>query len=79
MTRTDAGSTSRLRMTYVLRCLKQPCVPERETLPFEFEPALVEFHNRAGGNGALAHAVPGPGRCTRGSSRTISPMRADSS
>jgi hypothetical protein len=58
LTRTDAGSTSRLRMTYVLRCLKQPCVPERETLPFEFEPALVEFHNRAGGQGALRAPFP---------------------
>ena len=58
VTRTDAGSSSRLRMTYVLRCLKQPCVPERDTLPFEFEPARVEFHNRAGGSGALRAPFP---------------------
>jgi hypothetical protein len=55
---TDAGSSARIRMTYVLRCLKQPCVPERDTLPFEFKPALVEFHNRAGGSGALRAAFP---------------------
>ena len=46
VTRTDAGSSSHLRLTYVLRCLKQPCVPEREVLPFELDPALVEFTNR---------------------------------
>ena len=45
-------------MTYVLRCLRQPCVPERDTLPFEFEPARVEFQNRAGGRGALRAPFP---------------------
>ena len=58
MTRTDAGSSSHIRMTYVLRCLKQPCVPERDTLPFEFEPARIEFDNRAGGRGALRAPFP---------------------
>ena len=56
--RTDAGSSSHIRMTYVLRCLKQPCVPERDTLPFTFEPAQIEFVNRAGGRGALRATFP---------------------
>lgn len=56
--RTDAGSSSHVRMTYVLRCLKQPCVPERDTLPFTFAPARIEFRNRAGGRGALRAAFP---------------------
>jgi hypothetical protein len=56
--RTDAGSSSRIRMTYVLRCLKQPCVPERDTLPFTFDPARIEFVNRAGGRGELRAAFP---------------------
>jgi len=58
VTRTDAGSSSHIRMTFVLRCLKQPCVPERDTLPFEFEPARIEFHNRSGGRGALRAPFP---------------------
>lgn len=53
VTRADAGSSSLLRITYVLRCLKQACVPERDTLPFEFDPARVDFVNRLGGRGAL--------------------------
>lgn len=56
--RTDAGSSSHVRMTYVLRCLKQPCVPERDTLPFAFAPARIEFRNRAGGRGALRAPFP---------------------
>ncbi len=56
--RTDAGSSSHIRMTYVLRCLKQPCVPERDTLPFTFDPARIEFVNRAGGRGALRAPFP---------------------
>ena len=56
--RTDAGSSSHIRMTYVLRCLKQPCVPERDTLPFTFDPARIEFVNRAGGRGALRALFP---------------------
>jgi hypothetical protein len=58
VTRTDAGSSSHIRMAYVLRCLKQACVPERDLLPFEFEPARVEFHNRAGGRGSLQAPFP---------------------
>ena len=53
LTRVDAGSSSLLRVSYVLRCLRQPCVPERDTIPFEFDPARVEFVNRQGGRGAL--------------------------
>ena len=56
--RTDAGSSAHIRMTYVLRCLKQACVPERDTLPFEFKPARIEFHNRAGGRGLIRAAFP---------------------
>ena len=53
VTRADAGSSSLLRIVYVLRCLKQACAPERDTLPFEFDPARVDFVNRHGGRGAL--------------------------
>jgi hypothetical protein len=56
--RTDAGSSSHIRMTYVLRCLKQPCVPERDTLPFTFAPAQIDFVNRAGGRGSLRAPFP---------------------
>jgi hypothetical protein len=56
--RTDAGSSSHIRMTYVLRCLKQPCVPERDTLPFTFEPARIDFVNREGGRGSLRAPFP---------------------
>lgn len=56
--RTDAGSRSHVRMTYVLRCLKQPCVPERDSLPFVFGPALVEFVNRSGGRGSVSAPFP---------------------
>ena len=56
--RTDAGSSSHIRMTYVLRCLKQPCVPERDTLPFTFDPAQIDFVNRAGGRGSLRATFP---------------------
>lgn len=52
-TREDAGSSTALRATYVLRCAKQACVPERDVLPFDFPPARVEFTNRAGGRGLI--------------------------
>lgn len=58
LTRSDAGSGSLLRVTYVLRCLKQACVPERDTLPFEFDPARVDFVNRAGGQGSVGVSFP---------------------
>ena len=80
VTRTDAGSSSHLRMTYVLRCLKQPCVPEREILPFEFEPAQVEFTNREGGRGALRASFPTVTVHTRiqaGDLATVAPWRLD--
>ncbi len=80
VTRTDAGSSSHLRLTYVLRCLKQPCVPERDTLPFEFEPARIEFVNRAGGRGALRVPFPVLTVHTRLSSTDLanaSPYRLD--
>ena len=44
--RNDSGPLSHLRTTYVLRCLKQTCVPGRDTLPFQFEPARVTFTER---------------------------------
>ena len=56
--RTDAGSSSHIRMTYVLRCLKQACVPERDTLPFTFDAAQIDFVNRAGGRGSLRAPFP---------------------
>jgi hypothetical protein len=80
VTRTDAGSSSHIRMSYVLRCLKQACVPERDTLPFEFKPARVEFVNRAGGRGALRAPFPVLTVYTRLSSTDLasaSPYRLD--
>ena len=53
VTRADAGSSSLLRIEYVLRCLKQNCVPERDTRAFEFDPARVDFVNRGGGRGEV--------------------------
>jgi hypothetical protein len=38
-----AGEAVHLRVTYVLRCLRSDCPPERESRPFEFDPAVVEF------------------------------------
>ena len=49
LVRRDAGSTSYLRALYVLRCLKLPCTPGRDTIVFDFDPASVEFENRVGG------------------------------
>lgn len=46
--RSDAGPTSYLRALYVLRCLKQACVPGRDTIVFDFDPASVEFEDRVG-------------------------------
>ena len=36
----------------MLRCLKQTCVPERDTLPFEFDPARVTSSTARGGRPA---------------------------
>lgn len=49
LVRSDAGSTSYLRALYVLRCLKLPCTPGRDTIVFDFDPARVEFEDRVGG------------------------------
>ena len=80
VTRTDAGSSAHIRMTYVLRCLKQACVPERDTLPFEFKPARIEFHNRAGGRGLIRAPFPQVVVHTRiqtGDLATVAPWRLD--
>lgn len=49
LVRSDAGRTSYLRAVYVLRCLKQGCVPGRDTIVFDFDPAHVVFVDRVGG------------------------------
>jgi hypothetical protein len=49
LVRSDAGSTSYLRALFVLRCLKLSCTPGRDTIVFDFDPAKVEFEDRAGG------------------------------
>ena len=80
VTRTDAGTSSHIAMTYVLRCLKHACVPERDTLPFDFKPARIEFVNRAGGRGALRAPFPGLTLHTRISPTdlaTAAPWRLD--
>ncbi len=41
--RSEAGQAVHLGITYVLRCLRSDCPPERESRPFEFDPATVEF------------------------------------
>lgn len=58
VTRSDAGSSSLVRIVYALRCLKQACEPERELLPAEFEPVTIEFVDRAGGKGSLELELP---------------------
>ena len=47
--RVESGNSVQLRVTYVLRCAKQACVPERDILGFQWEPARVEFVERGGG------------------------------
>ncbi len=44
--RSDSGDLSHLRTTFVLRCVRQACVPGRDTLPFDFEPARLTFTER---------------------------------
>ena len=44
--RSDSGALSHLRTTFVLRCVRQACVPGRDTLPFQFEPARVTYTQR---------------------------------
>ena len=41
--RRDAGDTSHVRTTFVLRCLSGACVPASESERFEFDPARVSF------------------------------------
>ena len=47
--RRDAGSTTYVRTTFVLRCLTSPCVPPGQTAPLEFGPARVTYSGPAGG------------------------------
>jgi hypothetical protein len=47
--RSDAGSTTYLRVEYVIRCLKQNCPPQRDLRPFEFDPATVSYTDRSDG------------------------------
>ena len=54
--RLEAGNSVRLRVTYVLRCAKQACVPERDVLGFQFEPARVEFVERGIGSRKVVRA-----------------------
>ncbi len=46
--RRDAGSTTSMQTTFVLRCLTSPCVPPRQTAPLEFDPARVTYRGLAG-------------------------------
>ena len=46
--RRDVGGTTVIRMTYALRCVISPCVPERETSPLEFNPVGVTYRLRKG-------------------------------
>ena len=84
LVRSDAGSTSYLRALYVLRCLKLPCTPGRDTIVFDFDPARVEFEDRVGGTSKhVSVAVPWPRvvihtRITPGDlTAQASPYRAD--
>jgi hypothetical protein len=49
LVRADAGDVSHLRAVYVLRCLKLPCAPGRDTIVFDFDPARVQFSDSLGG------------------------------
>ena len=84
LVRSDAGSTTHLRALYVLRCLKLPCTPGRDTIVFDFDPAEVEFEDRVGGTSKRASlAVSWPRvvihtRITPGDlTAQASPYRAD--
>jgi len=50
--RRDAGSTTFLRATYVLRCLSSPCVPSGQAAPLQFDPARVVLTRRGVGAGS---------------------------
>ena len=58
VTRSHAGDATHVRVTYLLRCFKQACVPERDLLRFDFDPARIEFTNRAGGKGQIRASWP---------------------
>ncbi|MGH3072315.1 MAG: hypothetical protein ACRDNB_08615, partial [Gaiellaceae bacterium] len=80
VTRTDAGSSAHLQITYVLRCMKQACAPERDTLPFDFDAARIEFVNRAGGRGLIRAEWPRVtlhSRIAAGDLATAAPWRLD--
>jgi len=47
--RHDSGALSHLSTTFVLRCVRQACVPGRDTLPFDFKPAKLTFTERTAG------------------------------
>lgn len=47
--RHDAGSTTHLRTTFVLRCVTEDCVPSGRTAPIQFEPAQVSYADGGGG------------------------------
>ena len=54
--REDAGSTTYLRTTYVLRCLEIGCVPANGTMRYRFRPARV-VNEAPGGQGTQQLAV----------------------
>jgi hypothetical protein len=58
--RMQSGNSVQLRVRYVLRCAKQACVPERDVLGFQWEPARVEFVERGAGGGRKVVRAPWP-------------------
>ena len=58
VTRRQAGSSAHVEVTYTLRCLKQACVPERDSLAFVLGPARVEFVDRSGRRRSLSAPFP---------------------
>ncbi|MGH3134304.1 MAG: hypothetical protein ACRDNY_11290 [Gaiellaceae bacterium] len=56
--RRDAGSTTYVRTTYVLRCLTSPCVPAGQVAPLEFSAARVSFAGAGAGEGAARDSLP---------------------
>lgn len=58
VTRRTAGSSAHIEVVQTLRCLKQACVPERDSLPFAFGSATVEFVDRSGERGSLSAPFP---------------------
>ena len=59
--RQDAGSTTYLRTSYVLRCLEISCVPTNQMTRYQFGPARVLYRSQAGkGTARLAAEAPWP-------------------